>query len=233
MVDLSIEMLPESGSKQYAYNYAGLHVLVKLGHEFDMNCDYSFLVYAEDLTLMDGVSTRINWEQVWREGHTFTIAMRYYTLWIPGKYFFLMAVKGGGTIRIDLELDEKCQFTAGEPHRCEPHGDEDVLAHQAIDDGPCRHPSACKSDVPWLEDRTLDQVMRGVFSDPDVSGIDFTPAAVDKICRLLTVDSRRNDLCSSHYYAVRLSLLRADADEYCYGNFLIDADDIDPDWLIS
>ena len=127
-------MLPESGSNQYACNFADLLVQVKLGRESRLKADYSYMVYSDSLRLMAGETTWNCWHQAWRAGRTFSMTMRSNTLWIPGKYFFLMATRDGECIiRFDLELDEKCCFTAGEPRRCEPLSDEDILAHQVFE----------------------------------------------------------------------------------------------------
>lgn len=137
MVQLSIKLLPDSGSNQYTYKYGDLLVQVKLGREFRLKADYSFVVYSDSLRLMTRESTwRQNyWHNAWRAGRTISMTMSSSgALWMPGKYFFLMATKDGGpVIRFDLELDENGRFTVCEPHRCEPLSDEDVLAHQVFE----------------------------------------------------------------------------------------------------
>lgn len=134
MLQLSIKMLPESSCNQYAYNYADLLVQVKLGREFKLKADYSFMVYSESLRLMAGESTWDGWHQAWRAGRTFSMTMRGNTLWMPGKYFFLMASRDGRyAIRFDLVLDDKCSFTVGAPRCCKSLSDEDILAHQVFE----------------------------------------------------------------------------------------------------
>lgn len=136
MIQLSIKMLPSSGSNQFAYNEADLLVQVRVGREFKLKADYTFMVFNEHLMFMAGESTRKRspWHHVWRAGHTYSMTMCGCNVWMPGKYFFLMASKDDGcVIRFDLELDDKCCFTVGKPRRCEVLSDEHVLACQVFD----------------------------------------------------------------------------------------------------
>ena len=62
------------------------------------------------------------------------MTMRGNTLWMPGKYFFLMASRDGRyAIQFDLVLDDKCSFTVGAPRCCKSLSDEDILAHQVFE----------------------------------------------------------------------------------------------------
>ena len=135
MVELSIEMRPSSRSGLYAYNLANLFVQVKVGRGFKLKDDYSFMVYSEKLMLMAGARTgsRGLWGRATRQGRSFSMTMVGKTVWMPGKYFFLMAVEGGSVTRIDLDLDENRCFVMGKPHRCKSGSDEDVLARQVFD----------------------------------------------------------------------------------------------------
>lgn len=229
-----MKMLPESGSNQYAYNFANLLVQVKVGREFRLKDHYSFMVYSENLRLMAIESTwkQKSWHQAWRAGRTFSMSMYGETVWMPGKYFFLMAPKSEShVIRIDLELDDKCCFTVGEDRYCEPHSDEMILVRQALDDDACQRPSRCQTEMPWLEIETLDEVVDGFFSHPDLMGYSFTPAAVDKVCRLLVMNAQIGpaQLCSKHYYAaIVFNQMAGRLNEY-----LIDVDDIDEERFLE
>lgn len=234
MVQLSIKMMPESGSNQYAHNFASLLVQVELGCEFRLKADYSFVIYSESLWLMAVESTwKLKyWHHAWRAGRKFTMTMRGKTVWMPGKYFFLIAARSGEhVIRFDLELDDKCHFTVGAAHRCEPLGLEEVLVREALDDFPCHRSSDCRSETPWLQEQALDDVVHGFFSHPDLMGYCFTPAAADKVCRLLIANAQKGPvyLCSKHYYAALVYENMAGR----LNDFLIDVDDIDDDEFLS
>lgn len=233
IAELSIKMLPESGSVQYAHNFARLLVQVKLGRDFRLKADYSFLVFNNSMRLMAAESTwhQEHWHEAWRAGRTFSMAMWGKSVWMPGKYFFLVASRSGGSIiRFDLELDEKCCFTVGEPHCCGPLSDEAVLVRQTLDDEHHR-PSGCKTELPWLEEETLDQVVHGFFSHPMLMGYSFTPEAVDKVCRLLITNAQKGPvhLCSKHYYASLVYENMAGR----LNDFLIQANDIDEEEFLS
>lgn len=234
MIQLSIKMLPESGSNQYAYNFANLLVQVKVGRDYRLKDDYSFMVYSESKRLMAIESTwkQKIWHQAWRSGRTFSMTMCGETVWMPGKYFFLMVPKNEGyAIRIDLELDDKCCFIVGEYRRCGNGSDEDILARQALDEDPCHRPSRCRTEMPWLEIETLDEVVDGFFSHPYLMGYSFTPAAVDKVCRLLAINAQRgpSHLCSKHYYAsIVYEKIAGRLNEY-----LIDVNDIDEERFLD
>lgn len=174
MVQLSIKMLPESGSNQYAYNYADLLVQVKLGREFCMKADYSFVVYSESLLLMARESTwRQNyWHNAWQARRTISMTMHRNSgaLWMPGKYFFLVATKDGGcVIRFDLELDEMCRFTVGEPRRCKPLSDEDILAHQVFESAELWNALCENAGMAQLRRKTLDWLKDNVASSNAVT----------------------------------------------------------------
>lgn len=234
IADLSIKMLPESDSVQYAHNFARLLVQVKLGREFKLKADYSFLVYNDSLRLMAAESTwrQEYWHEAWRAGRTFSMSMWGKSVWMPGKYFFLIATRSAESIiRFNLELDEKCCFTVGEPHYCGPLSDEAVLVRQALDDNDQHRPSGCKTEYPWLKEETLDEVVHGFFGHPDLMGYSFTPAAVDKVCRLLITNAQKGliHLCSKHYYASIVYENMAGR----LNDFLIQADDIDEEEFLT
>lgn len=227
MVELSIRMLPKCGSNQYVYNFAELLVQVRTGREFRLKADYSFMVFSENLMLMASESTwKRDCHHAWRAGRMFTMKMPGNTVWIPGKYFFLMAAKDGGCVmRFDLTLDEKCCFTVGEPRRCEQQSDEAILAHQAFDTDDLWDPFC-----PWIgfaqHRRTeLNEVLHGFFGHPQLFGYEYTPAAVDKVCRLLIMNAQKGliHLCSKHYYASIVYEQMAGR----LNDYLIDAEDID------
>lgn len=131
-------MLPMSGNCSFRYNFADLVAQVKVGDEFDVKGDYTFVVFSESLMLMAAATT---WEcntcscLATLEGRTFSMTMsKYGMVWMPGKYFFLMAPKNeGSVIRFDMELDDKCCFTVGESRRCDTLSDEGILARQVLD----------------------------------------------------------------------------------------------------
>lgn len=230
MIQLSIKMLPESASNQYAYNYADLLVQVKLERGAELKTDFSFVVYSERLWLMAEESTwnKSCWHYAWQSGSTITMKMHGHEVWLPGKYFFLMLSKNDGSvIRFDLELDEKCCFTVGKPRRYNGLSGEDILVTQDFDADAMKHllcPDVAVEQDPLVE---LDEVLYGFFNHSDLIGYEFTPAAVDKACRLLIMNAQRGliHLCSKHYYAVSVYEKMA-----CRLNdFVIQADDIDED----
>lgn len=234
MIQLSIKMLPESGSNQYAYNYADLLVQVKLERGFKLKADYSFVIYSERMRLMAEESTwqKSCWHHAWRSGRMITMTMHGYDVWQPGKYYFLMVSKDDGRVTwFDLELDGKSSFTVGMPRGCGCLSDEDILACQEFDADTMRHflyTDAVAEQQPLTE---LDEVLYGFFSHPDLFGYEFTPAAVDKVCRLLIMNAQRGliHLCSKHYYAVSVYERMAGR----LNEYVIDADDIDEDKFID
>lgn len=182
-------MLPKSGSNQYAYNFADLLVQVELGREFDTSIDYSFMVYSASLRLMVAESTWNPQHQVQRSDSTLSMAMHNHSLWMPGKYFFLLATKDAGcVIRFDLELDDKCRFTVGEPRRCDPLSDEDILAHQVLEAATLWNGLCDEAGNGQLKRKTLEWLKRNAAStngdNPDYNlivsrdgsvGIDWYP----------------------------------------------------------
>ena len=234
MIQLSINMLPKSGSNQYAYNFADLLVQVKMGRESKLKTDYSFMVFSESLVFMAGESTwnKCHWHHAWRAGRTYSMTMLGVTVWMPGKYFFLIAPKNEGRIiRFDMELDDRCCFTVGEPRWCEKQSEEGVLAYQALDVAlPWNSLFTCEG-LEQLERPELDEVVHGFFSHPDLFGYEFTPAAVDKVCSLLVMNAQRGlvHLCSKHYYAVAVYEKMAGK----LNESVIDVDDIDEDKFID
>ena len=237
MIQLSIKMLPVSGSNQYAYNFADLLVQVKMGREFKLMNDYSFMVFSESLVYMAGESTwhKCHWHHAWLAGRTYSMTMLGVTVWMPGKYFFLMAPKDEGrVIRFDLELDDRCRFTVGEPRWCERQSVEGVLAYQGFDVASPWNPLFTCAGFAQLERPELDEVVHGFFCHPDLSGYEFTPAAVDKVCRLLKKNAQRGliHLCSKHYYAA--IVFNGMAGRCGWDNeFVVDVDDIDEDKFLD
>ena len=115
------------------------------------------MVYSESLMLMAGESTWNRWQQAWRAGCTFSMTMHSNLLWIPGKYFFLMATRDDEcVIRFDLELDENCRFAVGEPHRCKPLSDEDILAHQVFEAADIWNALCDFAGIAQLQHKTLE-----------------------------------------------------------------------------
>lgn len=162
MIHLSIKMLPSSNSGLYTYNFASLYVEVKVGREFRLRDNYSFMVYSENLMLMAGATT---WNSgIWEsfasnEGRTFSMVMHGCSVWMPGKYFFLVTVKDGSVTRFDLTLDKNCCFTVGEARRCEYCSVEGVLARQIFLD-PANWRNLCCSDgLAQLRHRLLEWLM--------------------------------------------------------------------------
>ena len=219
-------MLPESGGYQYAYNDADLLVQVRMGREFSLKADYSFVVFSENLMLMACESTwKRNYNNAWRAGRIFSMVMHGNTVWIPGKYFFLLTAKDGArVIKFDLELDEQCCFTVGEPHCCGIQSDETILAHQVFDSDDMWDPFCPWLDFAQQRHTELDEVLHGFFRHPLLFGYEYTPAAVDKVCRLLLNNAQRG-LCSNYYYASIVFERMAGR----LNDFLIDAEDIDED----
>ena len=233
MVQLSIKMLPESGSNQYACNFADLLVQVKLGREFRLKADYSFVVFSENLMMMASESTwKRDCHDAWLSGRIFSMCMRGNTVWIPGKYLFLMAAKDGGCVmRFDLTLDEKCWFTVGAPRRCERQSDEAVLAHQVFDTDDIWNPFCPSVGLAQQRHTEFDEVLHGFFRHPQLFGYEYTPAAVDMVCRLLMMNARKGliHLCSKHYYASIVFEKMAGR----LNDYLIDVDDIDQDEFLD
>ena len=151
----------------YTYNRASLYVEVKVGRDYRLRDNYSFMVYSESLMLMAGATT---WNSgVWEdfashEGRTFSMVMRGCSVWMPSKYFFLMAVNDGGVVRFDLSRDERCCFTVGEARRCEDCSVEGVLARQVfIDPANWRH-LCCLKGLAQLRYRLLEWLKVKDFS---------------------------------------------------------------------
>ena len=228
MIQLSIKMLPQSGSNQYAYNFADLLVHVKMGRESKLKTDYSFVVLNENMVLMASESTwnHCHWHHAWRAGRVYSMTMLGVTVWMPGKYLFLMVPKSEGrVIRFDLELDDKCCFTVGEPRWRETHSVEGVLACQALDAASSWNPLFNGTGMAQPNRTELDEVLHGFFSHPQLFGYEFTAAAVDKVCRLLIMNAQKGliHLCSKHYYASIVFEQMAGR----LNDYLIDVDDID------
>ena len=237
MIQLSIKMLPESGSNQFAYNFADLLVQVKMGREFNLKADYSFVVLSEHLVLMACESTwhHCHWHQAWRAGRTISMSMLGITVWMPGRYFFLIAPKDEGrVIRFDLELDDRCSFMVGEPRWCEKQGEEAILARLALDAASDWTPLFPCTGIAQPNRTELDEVVHGFFRHPDLMGYEFTPAAVDKVCRLLITNAQRGltHLCSKHYYAA--TVFNSVAGRCGWDNEdVIDVADIDEDKFLD
>ena len=230
-------MLPESGSNQYANNFADLLVQVKMGREFKLKADYSFVVLSESLVLMACESTwhHCHWHQACRAGRTYSMTMCGVTVWMPGKYFFLIAPKDEGrVIRFNLELDDRCRFTVGEPRWCEAQGEDAILARLALDAASDWQPLFPCIGIAQPKRTELDEVVHGFFRHPDLAGYEFTPAAVDKVCRLLLTNAQRGliHLCSKHYYAA--IVFNSMAGRCGLDNeFVVDVDDIDEDEFLD
>lgn len=234
MIQLSIKMLPQCGSYQYAYNFADLLVQVKMGRESKMKTDYSFMVFSESLVYMAGESTwhQCHWHHAWLAGRTYSMVMLGVTVWMPGKYFFLIAPKDEGrVIRFDLELDDRCRFTVGEPRWCKQQSEERVLAYQGFDAASPWEPLFTCAGIVQLKRPELDEVLHGFFSHPQLFGYEFTAAAVDKVCRLLIMNAQKGliHLCSKHYYASIVFEQMAGR----LNDYLIDVDDIDEDKFLD
>lgn len=190
MIHLSIKMLPLGRSGMYAYNWASLYVEVMVGRDYRLRDDYSFMVYSENLMLMAGATT---WNSgVWEdfasyEGRTFSMVMQGCSVWMPGKYFFLMAVKDGGVVRFDLSLDENCRFTVSEAGRCEECSIEAVLARQVfIDPANWRH-LCCLNGLAQLRYRLLEWLKVKDFT-PNEDNDAADKCAVSRFNLLLTTD---------------------------------------------
>ena len=148
------------------------------------------------------------------------------TVWMPGKYLFLMVPKSEGrVIRFDLELDDKCCFTVGEPRWRETHSVEGVLACQALDAASSWNPLFNGTGMAQPNRTELDEVLHGFFSHPQLFGYEFTAAAVDKVCRLLIMNAQKGliHLCSKHYYASIVFEQMAGR----LNDYVIDVDDIE------
>ena len=77
-----------------------------------------------------------------------------------------------------------------------------------------------------LEDAAPQEVIRRVFSSNELN-VNLTPAAVDKVCRLLMEESKQRGLGSSKSYARQLSELSGLDPWNSENETVIDADDID------
>ena len=84
-----------------------------------------------------------------------------------------------------------------------------------------------------LENATLEEVIRRTFSSNELYGFHLTPAAVDKVYRILVKEYNRRSLGNSSYYARRLTELPGLYTRSSDDEIVIDADDIDEEFLLS
>lgn len=134
MMHLSIKLMPESGNYEFAHNFGDLEVQVKVDRSFKLRDVYSFMVFNEQLVMMAGATS---WKDAHylsnpqdkpeRTGRVFTMTMHGRSVWMPGRYFFLMSNGKGRIVRIDLTLDDHGGFTMDMPRECAPLSDESML----------------------------------------------------------------------------------------------------------
>ncbi|MBQ7180139.1 MAG: AAA family ATPase [Bacteroidaceae bacterium] len=124
--NLFVVLSPKSGNHQFVYNDGDVIADVTLDGHSKASGSYSFFLYSEQLVLLGNAQTGD--AAVQRHGRTFTVRFADHSVWLPGKYFFLMRTAEGEVYRFDLRLTDDCNFRAGKGRLCGRLSDEDLLS---------------------------------------------------------------------------------------------------------
>lgn len=127
MTKLNLTLQPIfEGSNNYAYNYGGVTINVRLDKLQKSKDTYTFLLYSSQLMQM--AAAKSDESVVERHGKQFVVTPSACHIWLPGDYFFLLRDGSGTVLRFDIHLDDKATFHCQAPRECPRMSDEDMLS---------------------------------------------------------------------------------------------------------